>query len=107
MTPEAQQLVATVEQLASLLREYPEPPWTDWFTHADALLRTGQLREGARHVRGAYGGMGSFNEAVLPGANETEYQRFDRLRKAAWEQAVEVEHQESRVGRLLRWIRAQ
>ena len=57
-------LCATLRELVALLDDDGESHWQGWMATALAQLEANDLR-GARHLRQAYGGMGSFNDLVI------------------------------------------
>ena len=57
-------LCRVLRELIDLLDADKETHWRDWMAESLTELETNNLR-GARHLMGAYGGMGSFNDLII------------------------------------------
>ena len=57
-------LCQVLQALIAVLENDGETHWRDWMVTSLTSLEANDLR-GARHLRGAYGGMGSFNDLVI------------------------------------------
>ncbi len=53
-----------LKRLLVLLRDYQEPHWYAYFSEAADLLAAGRIEPAKRKIRGAYGGMCSFSDAL-------------------------------------------
>ncbi|KPG96518.1 DUF6966 domain-containing protein [Pseudomonas sp. RIT-PI-r] len=69
MGPKTEELIGTLEQLATLLESDGDTHWSLWMRNARSRLLQSDY-SGIEYLLKAYGGMGSFNDVVLG-------QRFD------------------------------
>jgi hypothetical protein len=53
-----------LDRMLVLLRTYNEPRWHAYFSEAAELLHAGCVDGAKKKIRGAYGGMGSFSDAL-------------------------------------------
>ena len=53
-----------LDRMLDLLRDYNEPHWHGYFSEAARLLASGKLEHAKKKIRGAYGGMTSFSDAL-------------------------------------------
>jgi hypothetical protein len=53
-----------LDRMVELLRNHNEPHWHGYFSEATRLLASGKLEHAKRKIRGAYGGMASFSDAL-------------------------------------------
>ena len=95
-----QQLCQVLRELIQLLEADGETHWQNWMAESLKDLEANNLR-GAEHLRGAYGGMGSFNDLIIgqrlsdkgfewaPGASDANDQ-LDALRSQAYGLAMEL-----------------
>lgn len=102
MAPQSpvESLIATLDALIAVLHSDGDQHWSAWLQRSKSLAETDPVA-GAKHLLGAYGGMGSFNDVVLgqhyvnghfawkPGYGELN-QQFDMLRGQAWTQARQI-----------------
>jgi hypothetical protein len=94
MDADVARLADALDELASLLAAHDEPFWADWVGQDARWVRNGD-GFGVTHFLSAFGGMGSLNDLVLgpidadgAGSDSSDlHERFDRLRRAAWEAA--------------------
>ena len=63
MTTKTQELLVTLEKLASLLSSDGERNWSAWMLRAKSQLENSDY-SGVEYLLSAYGGMGSFNDFV-------------------------------------------
>ena len=80
------ELKSKLARLLSLLNEYSEPHWHSYFLRASGLLTSGQVEAAKKTILGAYGGMGSFNDALhFTGAPPELAEEGFRLRKEIYQ----------------------
>ena len=53
-----------LDRMLALLRDYNEPHWHAYFSEAAGLLDAGKSVRAKKKILGAYGGMGSFSDAL-------------------------------------------
>ena len=94
LKPQAQALCQVLKELIDLLDADGETHWRNWLAESLTDLEANNLR-GARHLQGAYGGMGSFSDLIVgqqmnedgfewaPGAAEAN-DKLDALRSEAY-----------------------
>jgi hypothetical protein len=82
MGPKTTLLVATLEELAGLLRARGETHWAAWLESDLQRLRASDF-DGITHLLFAFGGMGSFNDLMLDA-------RLSDLRSRAWSLANDI-----------------
>ena len=58
------QLRLKLDRMLVLLRDYNEPHWYEYFSESGRLLSAGEINRAQKHIRCAYGGMGSFSDAL-------------------------------------------
>ena len=97
-------LCTVLQKVIELLDADGEVHWRDWMSTSLAALESNDLN-GARHLRNAYGGMGSFNDLVIgqrmdgdhfswtPDAHSAN-DKLDALRSQAYSLTVEILHPE-------------
>ncbi|MCU0494005.1 MAG: hypothetical protein MUD01_20645 [Chloroflexaceae bacterium] len=86
LRPETQRLIAMLDEAAAILNRSDWAAWALMLQRNAAGLRRGE-RESLSTLMRAYGGMGSFNDFFVEGA---EGQRFDELRSAIYDLALEL-----------------
>ena len=64
LAEQVQALCKVLRALIEILSADQESHWRDWMSTSLAALEDNDLR-GVEHLRGAYGGMGSFNDLVI------------------------------------------
>ncbi len=77
-----------LEEMVLLLMKSGNQHWAKWFKIANELYLSGKVSRSFSKVLGAYGGMGSFNDAFwdLP---KDEFDRLEYLKTAVWIYAQE------------------
>jgi hypothetical protein len=95
---ETKELIAVLEELATLIEADGQTHWSAWMREAQLCLR-GSDYSGVEHLLSAYGGMGSFSDLVIgqtyrdgvfawkPGAEEINT-RLNTLRSRAYQLAT-------------------
>ena len=56
-----------LDRMLFLLKEYNEIHWYEYFQNAKRLIEEGRPIKAKKWIKGAYGGMGSFNDEVTFG----------------------------------------
>jgi len=101
-TLRAAELCSVLRAVIEVLDADGEAHWREWMAKGLGKVEAGDLRGGARHVLGAYGGMGSFNDLVIGQRMEegvftwaegyqTQNDRLDGLRADAYDLAQALE----------------
>ena len=93
--PKTSRLVALLDELGVVLRELDQDHWADWVCESARRLSQSDF-SGIKHLQGAYGGMGSFNDVLPELVGEQPDQRVKRarqLRSEAWNLAEEIRHE--------------
>ncbi len=100
LNEQVQTLCQVLQDLIVILDKDGETHWRDWMAKSLTALEANDLH-GVQHLRGAYGGMGSFNDLVIgqrmgddgltwtPDAKSTNDQ-LDALRTRAYALAKEI-----------------
>lgn len=57
-------LKTKLDRLVALLGDYHEADWHAYFRSAQDIFAQGEYRKAKKKIRGAYGGMCSFNDAL-------------------------------------------
>ena len=68
MGPKTETLCAKLRETSSLLRRVGEHYWAKWLDESLQRIENGDFA-GITHLRGAFGGMGSFNDLILSSLN--------------------------------------
>ncbi|MEP1086951.1 hypothetical protein [Algoriphagus sp.] len=80
-----------LDKLIILLNEDNQKNWAEWFLKAKNVLRE-DIESSVSKILGAYGGMGSFNDAYLSKITRNN-ENFSALRTQLWYLAMEVKSQ--------------
>jgi hypothetical protein len=95
------QLIANLDETATLLRDHGETHWLRWVTACRSELATCDAAA-FDHVLGAFGGMGSLNDLLILGANghlvrpeeeSSVNDQLDDLRGAIWDDVSALRHE--------------
>ena len=70
--------------LIGLLAKSGEDHWARYFNDALTKYREGKTSSSYKHVLGAYGGMGSFNDIVLNFISNEEISKIESIRESLW-----------------------
>lgn len=96
-----QEYKVVLEELHSLLQQYGEVHWADYFKQSLHLLYQGKPQKSIAHTLSAYGGMGSFNDSLFfTGASQDVSEQGFVLRNQLW---VICKNKNSSIKRLLEW----
>ena len=90
--PKTEALIEALKELATLLGELDEDHWAHWMAECAQRLRRSEF-SGITHLLGAYGGMGSFNDAfpeLVGEISEPKLKRARKLRTEVWELADKI-----------------
>ncbi|MGE3354412.1 MAG: hypothetical protein AB7O84_21965 [Planctomycetota bacterium] len=99
--PKITKLIEVLDELALVLRDLDHGHWSEWMAESAQRLRHDDF-SGVTHLLRAYGGMGSFNDALpelAGGPADDQVDRARSLRSEAWELAEAVRREVDR-GRL-------
>ena len=91
MGPKTKELVEVLGRLVQMLEEDDQENWSGWMSQARKWILESDY-SGIEKVLGAYGGMGSFNDAYLSKVTR-QNENFSKLRTRAWELATEIKHE--------------
>lgn len=98
MKPKIQELLESLDELATIFELHGDQDWSQWIRHHASEIRRGNLGA-VRHFLTAYGGMGSLNDRYLCTQNgdritdaETAYvnAQLSQARSNAWSLAREL-----------------
>lgn len=91
MEPKTKELIEVLEELIDMLDADGQENWSEWMTQSRKWIIASDF-SGVEKVLGAYGGMGSFNDAYLSKITRSN-EIFSELRSRAWKLATEIKHE--------------